>query len=84
DYVDTLTTTAVDLVFSGHTHGGQVTFFGLWAPFVPSQYGQKYRTGVVSTARTTAIVSNGIGTIPPPVRFFARPEIVLVYLHRSR
>ncbi len=83
DYVETLTTTAVDLVFSGHTHGGQVTFFGLWAPFVPSQYGQKYRSGVVNTPRTTAIVSNGIGTIPPPVRFFARPEIVVVYLHRG-
>ncbi len=83
DYVETLSTAAVDLVFSGHTHGGQVTFLGLWAPFVPSQYGQKYRSGVVNTPRTTTIVSNGIGTIPPPVRFFARPEIVLVYLHRG-
>jgi hypothetical protein len=83
DYVETINTRKVDLAFAGHTHGGQVTLFGLWAPFVPSAYGQKYRSGVVETGLTTVIVSNGIGTIPPPVRFFARPEIVLVHLNRE-
>ena len=84
DYVETKTTRAVDLVLSGHTHDGQVTFFGLWAPFVPSLYGQKYRTGMVDTPFTTIITSNGIGTIPPPIRFFARPEIVLIHLQRGQ
>jgi len=84
DYVETMTTRRVDLVLSGHTHGGQVTLFGRWAPFVPSQYGQKYRTGMVDTAFTTVIISNGIGTIPPAVRFFARPEIVLIHLQRGQ
>jgi predicted MPP superfamily phosphohydrolase len=84
DYAETMATRSVDLVFSGHTHGGQVTFLGLWAPFVPSMYGQKYRSGMVDTGLTTVIISNGIGTIPPPVRFFARPEIVLVHVHRGQ
>jgi predicted MPP superfamily phosphohydrolase len=83
DYVEAMATSMVDLVFAGHTHGGQVTLFGLWAPFVPSAYGQRYRSGVVDAGPTTVIVSNGIGTIPPPLRFFARPEIVLVHLHRG-
>jgi predicted MPP superfamily phosphohydrolase len=83
DYVERMPSERVDLVFAGHTHGGQVTLFGLWAPFVPSAYGQTYRSGVVDTGFTTVIVSNGVGTIPPPVRFFARPEIVLVHLHRE-
>jgi len=83
DYVESMTTRKVDLVLCGHTHGGQVTLFGLWAPFVPSQYGQKYRSGVVETGLTKAIISNGIGTIGPAVRFFCRPEIVLVHVHRS-
>lgn len=83
DYVEQMDTEKVDLVFSGHTHGGQVTFFGLWAPFVPSEFGQKYRTGVVQTGSTTVVISNGIGTIAPPLRFFARPEIVLVVLERT-
>lgn len=69
-----------DLVFAGHTHGGQVTFFGLWAPLVPSQYGQKYRTGLISVGDIRVIVTNGIGTITPPVRFFARPQIIVAVL----
>jgi predicted MPP superfamily phosphohydrolase len=80
DYAEHLPISAVDLVLSGHTHGGQVTFFGLWAPYLPSGYGQKYRTGLVRTEATTVIVSNGIGTIFPPVRFFARPQIVVITL----
>jgi uncharacterized protein len=80
DYAEQLPVGAVDLMLSGHTHGGQVTFFGQWAPFLPSDYGQKYRTGVVSTEATTVVVSNGIGTIFPPIRFFARPQIVVITL----
>jgi len=29
-------------------------------------------------------VSNGVGTIFPPLRFFARPQIVVVTLKRTR
>ena len=84
DYAEELPQGAVDLVLSGHTHGGQITFFGLWAPYVPSQYGQKFRTGLVKTDKTTVIVSNGIGTSTvPPIRLFARPQIVIVTLKSS-
>jgi len=70
----------VDWMLSGHTHGGQVTLFGLWAPILPSSYGQKYRTGIVKKDDTTILVSNGIGTVTPPVRFFARPQIIYITL----
>jgi predicted MPP superfamily phosphohydrolase len=80
DFAEELPNGAVDLVLSGHTHGGQVTFFGLWAPYLPSDYGQKYRTGLVVTEKTTVVVSNGIGTIFPPIRLFARPQIVEITL----
>lgn len=83
DYVESMHTTAVDLVLSGHTHGGQVTLFGLWAPFTNSDFGQKYRSGVVHTPLTTVVISNGIGVITPPLRLFARPEIVLIHLRRG-
>ena len=82
DYVESIHTAAVDLVLSGHTHGGQVTVFGLWAPITNSDFGQKYRSGVVRTPSTTAIVSNGVGTVTPPLRFGARPEIILIHLRR--
>jgi predicted MPP superfamily phosphohydrolase len=77
-------TDKIDLVLAGHTHGGQVTFFGLWAPFTSSKFGQKYRTGIVETGRTRVIISNGIGTITPPVRFFARPQIIIIDLLDAR
>ncbi len=83
DYCAGLATDRVDLVLCGHTHGGQVTFFGLWAPLVPSRYGQRYRTGIKMVGdATTLIVANGVGTITPPVRFWARPQIVVVELRR--
>jgi uncharacterized protein len=83
DYAEALATDKIDLMVSGHTHGGQVTFFGLWAPIVPSRYGQKYRTGLVNLNTFKIIISNGIGTITPPVRFFARPQVVAIILKRK-
>jgi uncharacterized protein len=80
DYAELARTDKIDLMLSGHTHGGQVALFGLWAPLVPSKYGQKYRTGLVNLPNLKIIISNGIGTITPPVRFFARPQIVTVIL----
>lgn len=81
DFAETLKTNKVDLVLSGHTHGGQITFFGLWSPFVPSQYGQKYRTGLVKTEHTQVLISNGVGFASNyPIRFFARPQINVIEL----
>jgi uncharacterized protein len=83
DFAEALRPGVVDLVLSGHTHGGQITLFGLWAPLPGSIHGQKYRTGMVLNEETTVIVSNGVGTIFPPLRFFARPQIVVVTLRRA-
>lgn len=84
DYAEELQTDKVNLVLSGHTHGGIVSFFGLWAPFVPSKYGQKYRTGEVDAPHTKVVVTNGLGNYMYfPVRFFARPQINVIYLQRK-
>jgi predicted MPP superfamily phosphohydrolase len=83
DFAETLLPGTVDLVLSGHTHGGQITLFGLWAPTTRSNYGQRYRTGMVSSAATTVVVSNGVGSIFPPLRFFARPQIVVITLEAA-
>jgi predicted MPP superfamily phosphohydrolase len=81
DYCETFTTKKIDLVLSGHTHGGQVTFFGLYSPFLPTHTGQKYRSGLVELAQTKVLITNGVGTIFPPVRFYARPQINLIILN---
>lgn len=84
DVAESQSTKGVDWILSGHTHGGQVTLFGLWAPVVPSSYGQKYRSGLVQNGKTSVFVSNGVGTITPPIRLFARPQMILITLHPEK
>ena len=81
DYAAELSEDKPNLMLSGHTHGGQVTFFGLWAPIVPSKYGNKFRYGEIDYNGIKMIVTSGVGTITPPICFFARPEIVVITLH---
>jgi predicted MPP superfamily phosphohydrolase len=89
DYMEILETDKVDLMLSGHTHGGQVTLFGLYAPVMPSawhpeymQTGQKYRYGWKEKNGTKLYVTTGTGTGKFPFRFFARPEIVEIILKK--
>ncbi|MBE7558619.1 hypothetical protein HS125_06630 [bacterium] len=83
DYAEEMPGDRVDLMLAGHTHGGQCTVFGLWAPFIPSRYGQKYRAGVVVAPGTTVLVSRGLGAGTPPVRFAAPPEMMRLVLEHD-
>ena len=74
---------AWDVALTGHMHAGQITFFGLWAPIVPSMYGQRYRNGWVEENGTLILITNGIGEVTLPVRFFAPPEANLITLRRG-
>lgn len=74
----------VDLMLSGHTHGGQIRLpFSIYAPYTNSRYGQKYTGGLVKTGNTQVYVSRGLGTITIPVRFNCPPEITLLRLVRA-
>jgi len=73
----------VDLMFSGHTHGGQVCLPGFGAPMVPSRYGQKYLGGLCMGPRCPVLVSRGIGMAGIPVRFRVPPELGAVTLRRA-
>jgi len=75
DYAELLPENRIDLMLSGHTHGGQISFLGKWVPPWPSAAKMKYLTGVVKEGNTTVIISNGIGTVGPPIRIFATPQI---------
>jgi len=69
-----------DLGLSGHTHGGQVTFFGLGAPYTSSKYGQRYVKRIVHEENRDIVLTSGIGNGMLPIRFFAIPEIVEITL----
>jgi len=79
DYIEKLPTEKIDLVLSGHTHGGQVSLFG-WVPYVPSKYDERYLSGYYEKDQTKMIVSNGIGKILLPIRLGVKAEINLIIL----
>jgi hypothetical protein len=69
----------VDLMLSGHTHGGQVRI-----PFVPPTHlpplGKHYLEGLFRLGSTQLYVNRGIGTVGLPIRFNCPPEITEITL----
>lgn len=76
----------VDLQLSGHSHGGQVRFPIVGAPFtVP--YGTQYVKGLYEVPENDGMliyVNSGIGTSKLPYRFFNLPEITLLLIQSSK
>lgn len=66
----------IDLVFSGHAHGGQVTLFGK-AIMAPDQVTfPPYTSGLYKMGDTQLVLSRGIGYSVLPIRAFCRPHLV--------
>ena len=75
----------VDLVFSGHAHGGQFRFPFIGGLFAPNQgFFPEYDAGQLQRENTTMIVSRGVGNSILPVRINNPPEIVVAELHRQK
>jgi len=70
----------VDLMLSGHTHGGQISIPGIGAPVTNSQYGQKYAKGLVQGPTCPVYVNRGLGMTVMPIRIAVRPEIAVIDL----
>ncbi|MBL0870145.1 MAG: metallophosphoesterase [Phycisphaerales bacterium] len=74
-----------DLMLSGHTHGGQVRLPLIGQPIVPSDYGQKYVSGLaISPGGFPVITSNGVGVSILPLRFNVPAEVLKIRLKRKR
>lgn len=72
----------VDVIFSGHAHGGQIILPLIGALFAPNQgLFPTYTSGVYSENNTNLVVSRGLGNSLIPFRINNRPEIVLVTLN---
>ncbi len=74
----------VDLMLSGHTHGGQISVPFRGTIMVPSAFGKKYAGGWCEGPKHPVIVSRGVGLAVMPYRFRVRPEIVHVTLRQAR
>ena len=71
----------VDLVLSGHAHGGQFRLPFVGGLVAPNQgLFSKYDAGLYTEENTNMIVSRGIGNSILPFRFNNRPEVILIEL----
>ncbi|MEO6806524.1 MAG: metallophosphoesterase [Edaphobacter sp.] len=72
----------VDLMLSGHSHGGQIRlpFLG---PLVLPPLGEKYPEGYYRFNQMQLYVNRGIGTVGLPFRLNCPPEITIITLNPS-
>ena len=78
---ETYAAQGIELVLSGHAHGGQFRLPGLGGLYAPHQgLLPEYDAGLYTEAQTTMVVSRGIGNSLFPLRFNNRPEVILLEL----
>ena len=83
ELLETYAQCGVDLVLSGHAHGGQVRIPFVGGLVAPNQgLFPKYDAGMFIKENTTMIVSRGIGNSIIPIRVNNRPEVILIELSK--
>lgn len=75
----------IDLVLSGHAHGGQFRLPFVGGVMVPNQgFFPKYDAGLFTEGMTKMFVSRGVGNSAFPFRINNRPEVILIELESDR
>lgn len=71
----------IDLVLSGHTHGGQVVLASFGNVIIaPASLASRYVWGKYHLGNTQMYVNRGIGTVALPIRLNCPPEITRITL----
>ena len=74
---------AIDLMLSGHTHGGQICIPGLGPVFTAARSHRRLARGTHDVNGTILHTNRGLGLEglgAPRMRFWARPEITVIEL----
>lgn len=83
EYLQTYAESEVDLVLSGHAHGGQIRLPFVGGVIAPNQgLFPDYDGGVYVQENTQMVVSRGVGNSVFPLRVNNRPEVVLIELRK--
>jgi predicted MPP superfamily phosphohydrolase len=78
----------IDLMLSGHNHGGQIRLPVVGPILMPSRFSRRFEQGFYRLDRTLLYVGRGIGA-KHPIRYGCMPEIARITLrvpseHRHR
>jgi uncharacterized protein len=82
DFADEASLHPIDLQLSGHSHGGQIWFPGIGAPWLP-EYARKYPRGQYTVRAMPLYTNIGLGTVRIPVRLNCTPEVSLFTLRAA-
>lgn len=75
---------SIDLVLSGHAHGGQVIIPFIGGLVAPNQgFFPEYTEGIHEINNTKMIISRGLGNSIIPIRVNNLPELVVIKLHNQ-
>jgi uncharacterized protein len=84
-YLDLAAEHHIDLMLSGHTHGGQFVLSRIGGFVVaPATLFSKYVAGLYRKDGSQLYVTRGIGTVGVPFRFNCPPEITKIVLKRAQ
>lgn len=71
----------IDLILSGHAHGGQIRIPFIGGIVAPNQgWFPEFDAGIYTEGNTNMVVSRGVGNSLFPFRINNRPEVILVEL----
>lgn len=75
----------VNVVLTGHTHGGQVRFpvVGPLLRATRREAGKHFVHGMKRAGETLCFTNRGLGTVLIPIRFNCRPEVAVITLRRQ-
>jgi hypothetical protein len=73
----------VELVLSGHTHGGQVAVPFLYRWLNLSRLAHHFTLGLYEKGRSRLFVHPGLGTTGPPIRLGIAPAVVILTLRAA-
>ena len=82
-YLPTASDLGVDIMFAGHTHGGQWRLPGSYALFNSTDMPLSLTSGILRHRDTLCVVSRGLGENWIPLRFFCPPHLPVYTLRRG-
>ena len=82
---DTYVDHDIDLILSGHAHGGQFRIPFVGGVLAPNQgFFPEFDAGIYTDGNTNMLVSRGIGNSIFPFRVNNRPEVILIELNSNK